>query len=329
MAPTSTIGGPIANTQLYVLDERDRIAPPGAFGTLFIGGDGLAKGYFDRPDLTARAFREIALAGRPPRRLYCTGDRGPPAALGRLRTARPQRPPGQAARLSHRARGDRERAAPDARCARLRGAAAPRHRSRNLRSWPMSCRPAAMPTGAAAPTWRGACPTTWCRRAGSSSMPCRSRRAASSTATRCRDPPEAPRPAATSRRAHRPRHSRPRSQPCGPRCSAATTSAWRIPLFSVGCRLAPCLPDRRAPAAPGNRGRRPGPHEEPDRRGAGAHGPGQAQRPARRQRQDRRLRSPTSGAARAGVACRHDGRPDRTTSRRRAPRPRAAGFPAR
>ena len=70
-----TIGRPIANVQLYVLDERDRIAPPGAFGTLFIGGEGLAKGYFDRPDLTARAFREIALAGRPPQRLYGTGDR--------------------------------------------------------------------------------------------------------------------------------------------------------------------------------------------------------------------------------------------------------------
>ena len=70
-----TIGRPIANTELYVLDERDRVAPPGAFGTLFIGGDGLAKGYFDRPDLTARAFREISLAGRPARRLYCTGDR--------------------------------------------------------------------------------------------------------------------------------------------------------------------------------------------------------------------------------------------------------------
>jgi amino acid adenylation domain-containing protein len=70
-----TIGRPIANTKLYVLDDRDRIAPPGVFGTLFIGGDGLAKGYFDRPDLTARSFREIALAGRPPRRLYCTGDR--------------------------------------------------------------------------------------------------------------------------------------------------------------------------------------------------------------------------------------------------------------
>ena len=75
MAPTSRSAGRSPTLQLYVLDERDRIAPPGAFGTLFIGGDGLAKGYFDRPDLTARAFREIALAGRPPRRLYCTGDR--------------------------------------------------------------------------------------------------------------------------------------------------------------------------------------------------------------------------------------------------------------
>ncbi|HET6221553.1 MAG TPA: non-ribosomal peptide synthetase, partial [Dongiaceae bacterium] len=70
-----TIGRPIANTQLYVLDQRNRIMPPGAFGTLFIGGDGLAKGYFDRPDLTAQSFREISLAGRPPQRLYCTGDR--------------------------------------------------------------------------------------------------------------------------------------------------------------------------------------------------------------------------------------------------------------
>lgn len=70
-----TIGRPIANTALYVLDDHDRLVPPGVFGTLFIGGDGLAKGYFDRPDLTARSFRDVSLAGRPPRRLYSTGDR--------------------------------------------------------------------------------------------------------------------------------------------------------------------------------------------------------------------------------------------------------------
>ena len=69
-----TIGRPIANTQLYVLDARDQVAAPGVVGQLFIGGDGLAKGYFDNSDLTAAAFREISLAGRPPQRLYRTGD---------------------------------------------------------------------------------------------------------------------------------------------------------------------------------------------------------------------------------------------------------------
>lgn len=69
-----TIGKPLANTQLYILDERDGIVPPGAVGRLLIGGDGLAIGYFDRSDLTAQSFRQIALAGRPPQRLYGTGD---------------------------------------------------------------------------------------------------------------------------------------------------------------------------------------------------------------------------------------------------------------
>lgn len=70
-----TIGHPLANTQLYVLDERDQLVPPGAIGRLFIGGEGLAKGYFDRSDLTAEAFRTISLGGRAPQRLYWTGDR--------------------------------------------------------------------------------------------------------------------------------------------------------------------------------------------------------------------------------------------------------------
>ena len=69
-----TIGRPLANQQLYVLDDRDQPAPPGTVGNLFIGGDGLARGYFDRSDLTNAAFREIALAGRAPQRLYRSGD---------------------------------------------------------------------------------------------------------------------------------------------------------------------------------------------------------------------------------------------------------------
>jgi amino acid adenylation domain-containing protein len=69
-----TIGRPLANQRLYVLDDRDQPAPPGTVGNLFIGGDGLAKGYFDRSDLSDAAFRPLALAGRAPQRLYRTGD---------------------------------------------------------------------------------------------------------------------------------------------------------------------------------------------------------------------------------------------------------------
>lgn len=73
-AANITIGKPLANTQLYVLDDRDGLAPAGAVGELFIGGDGLAKGYFDRSDFTAQSFRTISLAGRTARHLYRTGD---------------------------------------------------------------------------------------------------------------------------------------------------------------------------------------------------------------------------------------------------------------
>jgi amino acid adenylation domain-containing protein len=73
-AASITIGKPLANTQLYVLDDRDEIAPPGTVGRLFVGGDGLAKGYFERSDLTAQSFRTISLAGRAPQRLFFTGD---------------------------------------------------------------------------------------------------------------------------------------------------------------------------------------------------------------------------------------------------------------
>jgi len=56
--PTATvpIGRPIVNTQIYLLDSRDRPVPPGIPGELHISGVGLARGYLNRPDLTAEKF---------------------------------------------------------------------------------------------------------------------------------------------------------------------------------------------------------------------------------------------------------------------------------
>ena len=69
-----TIGGPVFNTELHVLDAALGLAPVGVIGELFIGGAGLALGYFRRPDLDAAAFFEIAVDNCVPQRLYRTGD---------------------------------------------------------------------------------------------------------------------------------------------------------------------------------------------------------------------------------------------------------------
>jgi len=79
-----TIGAPIGNTQLYIVDAGDGIAPVGVVGELLIGGDGLANGYFDRPDLTDQAFVTLELEPGKPQRLYRTGDVGKRLASGEL-----------------------------------------------------------------------------------------------------------------------------------------------------------------------------------------------------------------------------------------------------
>ncbi len=70
-APIS-IGHPIANTQVYVLDAHGNLVPPGNVGELYIGGDGLARGYLSRDELTQQRFVSSAFA--PQARLYRTGD---------------------------------------------------------------------------------------------------------------------------------------------------------------------------------------------------------------------------------------------------------------
>jgi amino acid adenylation domain-containing protein len=75
-ATTVPIGRPVANTAVYLLDAKRQPVPVGVPGEIYLGGDGLARGYLNLPALTAERFIQHPFSNVPGTRLFRTGDLG-------------------------------------------------------------------------------------------------------------------------------------------------------------------------------------------------------------------------------------------------------------
>ena len=74
-----SIGRPLPNSEIYILDEQHRLLPPGVVGEIYVGGGQVTRGYWKRPQLNQTRFIDLALENSdqtPMKRLYKSGDLG-------------------------------------------------------------------------------------------------------------------------------------------------------------------------------------------------------------------------------------------------------------
>ncbi|MDU8419738.1 AMP-binding protein, partial [Pseudomonas syringae] len=80
----ATIGKPMANTRIYLLDARQQPVPYGVAGEIFVGGDGVARGYLNLAEVNAERFLADPFSSSPDARMYKTGDLARYMADGRI-----------------------------------------------------------------------------------------------------------------------------------------------------------------------------------------------------------------------------------------------------
>ncbi len=157
------IGRPIAGSTAHVLGGGLEAVPIGGLGELWLGGEGLARGYWGDPAKTAERFVPDPASGEAGARLYRSGDLGRLLADGRIEFLGRLRPPGEGAGLPHRARGGGGGARGLSRGARVGGRGAGGRLGRQAAGRLRGGGGGSSRASCAGLSWRG-CPSTRCRR---------------------------------------------------------------------------------------------------------------------------------------------------------------------